>query len=143
MRQGQSVENGGMMPVRIPVIPAMRPFIAISRIEAIPISTPPASDTHGVNSVSIMVFLLIDAGLSQAANYALLLHIYKRISIFKGPNVSKLRHHPGRTGTATLPTVLAAAALRLGSDFGARLLANIGMQGLAQNVIIGADDVTA
>ena len=50
-RHDQSVENGGIRPDKIPVIPAIRPRTAINNTAEIPMRTPPPSDAHGVNSV--------------------------------------------------------------------------------------------
>jgi len=48
--------SGGNKDERIPLIPAIRPFIKNSRTVAIPMRMPPAKEASGVNSVSNFVF---------------------------------------------------------------------------------------
>ncbi|MNU08812.1 hypothetical protein D3C72_2550410 [compost metagenome] len=50
-RQAQSLDMGGIRPVRMPVMPAMRPWKAMRSTAERPISAPPNSDARGVNSV--------------------------------------------------------------------------------------------
>jgi hypothetical protein len=52
-RQVQSAAAGGMMAVRMPVMPAMRPWVAMSRTAARPMSMPPKSEGRGVKSVKM------------------------------------------------------------------------------------------
>jgi hypothetical protein len=51
-RQPQSDTKGGIRPVIIPVIPAIRPWKAINNMADIPIRTPPPNEVQGVNSVT-------------------------------------------------------------------------------------------
>lgn len=59
-----------MRPVRMPVIPAIRPCSAINNVADMPIKIPPINEIQGVNSVSNVLSSFAGAGTNHAIERA-------------------------------------------------------------------------